>query len=103
MLLYVIQMVEVDDFHFVKSIKKGNIVFPIGMGGYAINDNNKNIKEALEIIKGLDFPLDQPWKYDPHFMIRHENKRKIPNPQAHESMPRLKSWQTKNLTKRWRK
>ncbi len=38
MLEYVSQMVEVDNLHFVKSRKKGEIVFPIAMGGYAVND-----------------------------------------------------------------
>jgi len=37
MLEYVSQMVEVDNLHFVKSRKKGEIVFPIAMGGYAVN------------------------------------------------------------------
>ena len=38
MLEYLRQMVEVDDLHFIKSRKKGRIVFPISMGGYVLND-----------------------------------------------------------------
>jgi len=34
----------------------------------------------MYILKGLDLLLDQPWKYDPHFMIGQEKERKLPNP-----------------------
>ena len=38
------------------------------MSVYAINDK-RGVKEALEILKKLDLPMDYPWKYDPHFLI----------------------------------
>jgi hypothetical protein len=52
------------------------------MGGNAINEK-RGLKEAMEILKKLDFPIDRPWRYDPHFMIGIEKGRKHPNLQDH--------------------
>jgi hypothetical protein len=56
------------------------------MGGYAINDR-KGAKEAIQILDKLSFPQDQPWRYDPHFVIATEKGKKKPGPQDHEHRP----------------
>lgn len=35
----------------------------------------------------MDFPLDHPWKYDPHFVIYQLKGNKKPGPQDQESRP----------------
>jgi hypothetical protein len=79
-------MVDIYKVHFLKSKKKGRIHFPIVMGGYAINDR-KGAKEATQILEKLSFPQDQPWRYDPHFVIATEKGKKKPGPQDHEHRP----------------
>jgi len=86
MLEYVRLMVEIDNLHFTKSKKKGRMTFLVVMGGYAINEK-RGIKEALELLKSLDLPLDSPWKYDPYFLIGTEKRLKVPDPQDHETRP----------------
>lgn len=54
------------------------------MGGYLVNDK-RCIKEAMDILKGLDLPLDSPWKYDSLFMTGKERERNMPNPQGNET------------------
>ena len=56
MLEYVKHMVEVDEIHFLKVKNKGSMSFIVAMGGCAINDKNV-VKEALEILKGIDLPF----------------------------------------------
>ena len=65
---FVKYMVEVDEIHFLKVKNKGRMSFPVAMGGCAIIDKNL-VKEALEILKGIDLPFYQPWKHDFHMII----------------------------------
>ena len=56
MLEYVKHMVEVDEIHFLKVKNKGRLSFPVAMGWCSINNKNV-VKEALEILKGIDLPF----------------------------------------------
>ena len=44
----------------------------------------RDIKYALEAVRQLDLPLDNPWRCDLHFLIVVEKGQKLPNPHDHE-------------------
>ena len=79
MLEYSIQIMEVDNLHFVNSRKKGMTTSAISMLGYVVNDK-RGLKEVMEILEALGLPLDQLWKYDPHILLGKEKGLKLPNP-----------------------
>lgn len=43
------------------------------MGGDALM-NNKGSKQTANILEGMKFPLDRPWKYYPQFVMYHSYK-----------------------------
>ena len=76
-------MEEVDEIHFRKYKKKGRMKFPIVMGGFGIHDR-RGENEAIKILETLNFLKDQPWKYDPHFLMATEKIKKRPGLEDHE-------------------
>jgi len=56
------------------------------MGGYALS-SYKGAKEAENILEQMDFPLDRPWRYDPHLMMYALKGNKQPQPNDHKRRP----------------
>lgn len=83
---YVRQLLHVDEICFTKSKKKSHIVYPITLGGCAFS-NHKGAMEATKILKEMDFPLDKPWKYNPHYVISKLKGNVNPRANAHERRP----------------
>ena len=50
-----------------------------------MDEKHVGSKEALELLKSLDIPLDSPWKYDPYLLIGTKKRLKVPDPQDHET------------------
>ena len=55
---YISEMVDMDDIHFMRTMKKTKLNFPMSMGGYVTNDK-RCIKDSLEALKQINLPLDQ--------------------------------------------
>jgi hypothetical protein len=72
--------------YFLKSKNKICVTYPIAMGGYALS-SYKGAKEAENILEQMDFPLDRPWRYDPHLMMYALKGNKQPQPNDHKRRP----------------
>ena len=80
---YVRHLVDIDLFHFLKSIKKIHIVYLGVVMGYDLS-KGKGVNEAIQVLDKLSFLLEKIWRCVPHFtMGTMKGKYKI-NPNDHE-------------------
>ena len=80
---YVRHLVDINFFHFLKSIKKIHIVYLGVMMGYDFS-KRKGATEAIQVLDKLNFLLENPWRCGPHFTMRNNKGKYNLKPNNHE-------------------
>ena len=80
---YVRHLVDIDLFHFLKSITKIHIVYLGVIMGYDLS-KGKGVNEAIQVLDKLSFLLENPWRCGPHFTMRTKKGKYKLKPNDHE-------------------
>ena len=79
----------VEEEHFLNSRKSSNLIFPLEVGPYKVR-SKASLPLVGNLLKGMEFSLEQAKNYDPHQVISKRRKAHNSKPFEHTEIPGLR-------------